>query len=76
MDIFRWEVQKVISDETGIPLEKIYGVATFYSQFTLNPKRKIPDFCLSWHGLLCQGVGRYLQCTDGKARHCRRRMYA
>ena len=32
------EVQKMISDETGIPLEKIYGVATFYSQFTLNPK--------------------------------------
>ena len=32
------EVQKMISDETGIPMEKIYGVATFYSQFTLNPK--------------------------------------
>ncbi len=33
-----YEVQKMISDETGIPLEKIYGVATFYSQFNLNPK--------------------------------------
>ena len=32
------EVQTIISDETGIPLEKIYGVATFYSQFNLNPK--------------------------------------
>lgn len=32
------EVQKIISDETGIPLEKIYGVVTFYSQFSLNPK--------------------------------------
>ena len=32
------EVQKIISDETGIPLEKIYGVVTFYSQFTLSPK--------------------------------------
>lgn len=32
------EVQKIISDETGIPLEKIYGVVTFYSQFNLNPK--------------------------------------
>ena len=28
------EVQKIISDETGISLEKIYGVVTFYSQFT------------------------------------------
>ena len=33
-----YEVQKIISDETGIPLEKIYGVATFYSQFNLSPK--------------------------------------
>ena len=32
------EVQKIISDETGIPLEKIYGVVTFYSQFNLSPK--------------------------------------
>ena len=32
------EVQTMISDETGIPLEKIYGVATFYSQFPLQPK--------------------------------------
>ena len=32
------EVQKMISDQTGIPMEKIYGVATFYSQFTMSPK--------------------------------------
>lgn len=33
-----FEVQKIISDETGVPLEKIYGVATFYSMFNLYPK--------------------------------------
>lgn len=32
------EVQKMISDELQVPLEKIYGIATFYSQFALNPK--------------------------------------
>ena len=32
------EVQTMISDELNVPLEKIYGVATFYSQFALNPK--------------------------------------
>ena len=32
------EVQTIISDELGVPLEKIYGIATFYSQFALNPK--------------------------------------
>lgn len=34
------EVQTIISDEMQIPLEKVYGVVTFYSQFTLNPKGK------------------------------------
>ncbi len=34
------EVQSMISEQTGIPMEKIYGVATFYSQFSLNPKGK------------------------------------
>ena len=34
------EVQTMISDETGIPLEKICGVSTFYSQFALQPKGK------------------------------------
>lgn len=34
------EVQTIISDEMNVPLEKIYGVTTFYSQFSLNPKGK------------------------------------
>lgn len=33
-----YEVQKKISDELDVPMEKIYGVATFYSQFNLYPK--------------------------------------
>ena len=32
------EVQTIIADQMGIPLEKVYGVATFYSQFNLNHK--------------------------------------
>ena len=34
------EVQTIISNEMDMPLEKIYGVVTFYSQFSLNPKGK------------------------------------
>ena len=30
----------MFADECGIPLEKVYGVATFYSQFSLYPKGK------------------------------------
>ena len=32
------EVQQMIADELNIPLEEVYGVATFYAQFALNPK--------------------------------------
>jgi NADP-reducing hydrogenase subunit HndA len=34
------EVQTMIADGMDIPLEKVYGVSTFYSQFALNPKGK------------------------------------
>ena len=34
------EVQTMISDATGHPLEEIYGVATFYENFSLEPKGK------------------------------------
>ncbi len=34
------EVQTIISNEMDVPLEKVYGVVTFYSQFSLNPKGK------------------------------------
>lgn len=34
------EVQTIIAEEMDIPLEKIYGVSTFYSQFSLMPKGK------------------------------------
>lgn len=32
------EVQRMIADDLGIAIEEIYGVATFYTQFALNPK--------------------------------------
>lgn len=32
------EVQKIIALELDIPLAEVYGTATFYAQFTLNPK--------------------------------------
>jgi NADH-quinone oxidoreductase subunit E len=40
-----------ISDETGLSLSQMYGVATFYSQFRLNPVGKhIIKVC---HGTAC-----------------------
>ena len=34
------EVQTIVAKGLDIPLEEVYGVATFYSQFTLQPKGK------------------------------------
>jgi len=34
------EVQTIIARGLGKPLEEVYGVVTFYSQFSLNPKGK------------------------------------
>ena len=34
------EVQTMIAEEMEIPLEKVYGVVTFYAQFSINPKGK------------------------------------
>ncbi len=34
------EVQEIVSERTGISVAEIYGVVTFYSFFSLNPKGK------------------------------------
>lgn len=45
------EVFRMISDETGVPVADIYGVATFYAQFRLKPVGKnIIKVC---HGTAC-----------------------
>jgi len=48
------EVQTIISNETGISLERIYGVVTFYSQFSLVPKG---EFTVS----VCLGTACYVK---------------
>ncbi|MDR1697956.1 MAG: NAD(P)H-dependent oxidoreductase subunit E [Erysipelotrichaceae bacterium] len=41
------EVQEIVSERTGIPVADIYGVVTFYSFFSLEPKGKyIIGVCL------------------------------
>jgi len=55
------EVQKMVADALGMHLEEVYGVATFYSQFSLNPKGKYKvSVCL---GTACyvKGAGDILE---------------
>lgn len=48
------EVQTIIADELNIPLEEVYGVSTFYSQFSLTPKGK-------YHISVCLGTACYVK---------------
>lgn len=48
------EVQKVVSKELSIPLAEIYGVVTFYSQFSLFPKG---DYVIG----VCLGTACYVK---------------
>lgn len=48
------EVQKIIAEQMDIPLEEVYGVVSFYSQFTLNPKGK---YAIS----VCLGTACYVK---------------
>lgn len=48
------EVQTMIAQEMDIPLEKVYGVSTFYSQFSLNPKGR-------HHISVCLGTACYVK---------------
>ena len=54
------EVQRIIARETGTPIEEIYGITTFYSQFKLNPTGQVAiSVCL---GTACyvKGSGNIL----------------
>ncbi len=48
------EVQELVSEKTGIPVAEIYGVVTFYSFFSLQPKGKYVIGC-------CLGTACYVK---------------
>ena len=48
------EVQTTIADGLGVPLEEVYGVSTFYSQFSLTPKGK-------YNVSICLGTACYVK---------------
>ena len=52
------EVQQMIADGMEVPLEKVYGVATFYAQFALSPKGK-------YHISVCLGTACYVKGSGG-----------
>ena len=60
------EVQIIIAEELDVPVSEIYGVASFYAQFTMNPKGKYQiSVCL---GTACyvKGSANVLQAIETK----------
>ena len=49
-----FEVQLMIAEGMDVPLEKVYGVATFYAQFALSPKGK-------YNVSVCLGTACYVK---------------
>ena len=68
-DIFGYlpeEVQIMVAEGLDIPLSEVYGVASFYAQFTLNPKGRYQiSVCL---GTACyvKGAGAILDAVQQK----------
>ena len=52
-----FEVQQKIAEGMNVPLEKVYGVATFYAQFALSPKGK---YAVS----VCLGTACYVKAAQ------------
>ena len=48
------EVQTMIAEGLNVPLAEIYGIVTFYTQFSLNPKGK-------YHIGVCLGTACYVK---------------
>ncbi len=49
-----YEVQKRIADGLNLSMEEVYGIVTFYSQFSLNPKGK-------YNFSVCLGTACYVK---------------
>jgi NADP-reducing hydrogenase subunit HndA len=58
------EVQQIIARETGVSLEEIYGIISFYAQFKLNPDGEVAiAVCL---GTACyvKGAGELIEAIE------------
>lgn len=51
------EVQREVAKALDVSLEEVYGVSTFYSQFSLTPKGK-------YHVSICLGTACYVKGAD------------
>ena len=61
------EVLKAISREIGVPLARLYGLATFYRSFSLTPRGK-HEVCV------CTGTACHVRGASTVLEHLQRRL--
>ena len=60
------EVQTMVAEGLDVPLEEVYGVSTFYAQFTLNPKGKYQISVCMGTACYVKGAGDVLTALENK----------
>ena len=60
------EVQKIIAERMNIPLGEVYGVVTFYAQFSLNPKGRHQISCCMGTACYVRGAGDFFEKISGE----------
>lgn len=61
------EALRVVSEQTGVSLSRLYGIATFYAQFSLHPRGK--------HLIrVCQGTACHIQGANQVAEAVKREL--
>lgn len=56
-----YEVQEFIADKLEVPVSKVYGVVTFYSYFTTEPKGKYVISVCTGTACFVRGAGEVLE---------------
>ena len=63
-----YEVQLMVAEGLNVPLEEVYGVSTFYSQFALSPKGK-------YHISVCLGTACYVKGSGDVLERIKQRLH-
>lgn len=61
-----FEVQSIIAEELGVPIESLYGISTFYSQFALSPKGQYSISVCMGTACYVKGAGDVLKAIGDK----------
>ena len=60
------EIQEVVAEQLEIPIAQVYGVVTFYSYFTMEPKGRFPISVCMGTACYVRGAEKILEELEGQ----------